>query len=157
MELGSSTHWGKLAAVIAAIVVCLSLPAVATAKITVPPGATEGDQYFEEAPNGGGSSSIDKGSPGGGATGGAGQTAGAPVAATSELNKLGPDGQAAAALANANRPPEQLKSHPISNPPVQASSPADGGIGLGIFFPLLIIGTAFAALAFLLRRRLSPS
>jgi hypothetical protein len=156
MELGSSTHWGRIAAIIAALLVCVSVPAVATAKITVPPGATEGDQYFEEAPTGGGSSSVDKGGPGGGPAGGAGSTAGAPVAATSELNKLGADGQAAAALANANRPPEQLKSHPIPNPSAQAS-PTEGDSGLGIFFPLLIIGTAFAAVAFLLRGRLNPA
>src|SRR5262245_32331850 len=158
MELGSSTHWGRLAAVIAAIVVCLSVPAVATAKITVPPGATEGDQYFEEAPNGGGSSSVDKGGGGAaGGAGGAGSTSGSRVAGTSALDKLGPHGQAAAALANANRPPGQLKSHPITTPPAQASSPTEGDTGLGIFLPLLIIGTVVAAAAYLLRDRLNPA
>jgi hypothetical protein len=143
-----------LAAVIAAIVVCLFLPAVATARITVPPGATEGDQYFEEAPNGGGSASVDKG---GGAGGAAGSSQGQPVAATQALDKLGPDGKAAAALANANRPPEQLKAHPIPNQQAPSSSPTEGDGGLGFFFPLLIIGSLFAAVAYVLRRRLNPA
>jgi hypothetical protein len=153
MELGSSTRKGRFAAIVAALVLCLALPAVAAAKVTVPPGATEGDQYFEEAPNGGGSSSVDK-SGGGGA---GGSSTGAPVAATPQLDQLGPEGKAAAALANANRPPEQLKAHPIPNPSSQSSSPTDGEGGLGIWFPLLIIGTAFAALAYFLRRRLYPA
>ena len=155
MELGSFSRIGRLAAIVAALAVCLAVPAVAAAKVTVPPGATEGDQYFEEAPNGGGSSSVDKGGGGGGGTGGS--STGAPVAGTQQLDQLGPDGKAAAALANANRPPEQLKAHPIPSPSSQSSSPADGEGGLGIWFPLLIIGTAFAAVAYFLRRRLNPA
>jgi hypothetical protein len=124
---------------------------VAAAKVTVPPGATEGDQYFEEAPNGGGSSSVDKS----GGAGAGGSSTGAPVAATQQLDQLGPDGKAAAALANANRPPEQLKAHPIPNP--SSSSPTDGEGGMGIVFPLLIIATVFAAAAYFLRRRLDPA
>src|SRR2546423_1587882 len=127
MKLGSSTRGGMLVAVLAALLLALSIPAVATARITVPPGSTEGDQYFEQAPNGGGSGAVNNGGSGGagGATGG-----GAPVAATPDLNKLGPEGQAAAALADANRPPEQLNSHPIPNPPATTSSPTDGEGGL---------------------------
>ena len=154
MELGSSTRIGRLAAIVAALVVCLAVPAVAAAKVTVPPGSTEGDQYFEEAPNGGGSSSVDK-SGGGGGAGGSGT--GAPVAATHQLDQLGAEGKAAAALANANRPPEQLKAHPIPNPSAQSSDSSDGEGGLGIWFPLLIIASAFAALAYFLRRRLDPA
>jgi hypothetical protein len=142
-----------------ALFVGLALPTLAVAKVTVPPGSTEGDQYFEEAPNGGGSNSIDKGGVGGAAGGGGAGGSGAvsPVAATKALNALGPDGKAAADLANANRPPEGLKAHPISNPPAPASSPTDGEGGLGVFFPLLIIGTVLAGGAYVLRRRLNPA
>jgi len=135
--------------------VCLAVPAVSLAKVTVPPGSTEGDQYFEEAPNGGGSSSVDKSGGAGGGAGGA--STGAPVAATQQLDRLGPAGKAAAALANANRPPEQLKAHPIPNPSAQSSDSSDGEGGLGIWFPLLLIASAFAALAYFLRRRLDPA
>src|SRR4051794_8052754 len=124
MELGSSTRIGRLVAIVAVLVVWLAVPAVAAAKVTVPPGSTEGDQYFEEAPNGAGSSSVDKGGGGAGAS-----SAGGPVAATQQLDQLGPSGKAAAALANANRPPEQLKAHPIPNPSSQSSSPTDGDGG----------------------------
>jgi hypothetical protein len=79
------------------------------------------------------------------------------VAATPQLDQLGPDGKAAAALANANRPPQQLKAHPIPNPSSQSSDSSDGEGGLGIWFPLLIIAAAFAALAYFLRRRLDPA
>ena len=155
MELGSLSRIGRLAVIVAALVVCLAVPAVSAARVTVPPGSTEGDQYFEEAPNGGGSSSVDHGGGGGGGAGGS--STGAPVAGTQQLDQLGPDGKAAAALANANRPPEQLKAHPIPSPSSQSSSPAEGEGGLGIWFPLLIIGTAFAAVAYFLRRRLNPA
>ena len=53
MQLGSSTHRGILFALIA-IMFAFAVPTIAVARVTVPPGATEGDQYFEEVPNGGG-------------------------------------------------------------------------------------------------------
>jgi hypothetical protein len=139
--------------------VALAVPALAAAKVTVPPGATEGDQYFEVAPSGGGSGSIDKG--GGGGAGGSGGSA--PVAATEDLNKLGPEGKAAADLANANRPPTSpsspVKLHPPTQnqPPAQPASSTAGDGGMGFWFPLLIALTALAAIAYGLRRRLFPA
>jgi len=137
----------------------LAMPALAAAKVTVPPGATEGDQYFEQAPTGGGSGSIDKGGGGGGAGASGG---GAPVAATADLNKLGPEGRAAANLANATRPPvspSPVKLHPPSqNPsPAQPASSTQGEGGMGLWFPLLLALTALAAIAYGLRRWLSPA
>src|SRR5262245_1133188 len=112
MRLGRSLRRGGLTALLAVLLLAFAVPTIALARVTVPPGSTEGDQYFEEAPNGGGSSSIDNG--GGGSAGGSGPTApSVPVAGTAKLKQLGPDGKAAAALANANRPPEHLKAHPI--------------------------------------------
>ena len=139
------------------------VPAVASAAITNAPGATEGDQYFEEVPNGGGSSGVNHhgGGAGSGGTGSGTGSASQSVAATQSLDKLGPDGQAAAALANANRPPEQTQSgqngkNPAS-PATQTVSPTDGDGGMGVWFPLLIAATAVAAIAYGLRRRLYPA
>jgi hypothetical protein len=131
------------------------IPVVASAAITNPPGATEGDQYFEEVPNGGGSGGVNHQS---GAGGGGGGTAGQPVAGTQALNQLGPDGQQAAAIANANRPPEQVKlNHNQPAPAGQTGSPTDGSGGMGFWFPLLLALTALAAIAYGLRRRLYPT
>jgi hypothetical protein len=156
MLLGSPTRCRGIALLCAICVVSLCIPALAAAKVTVPPGATEGDQYFEEVPDGGGSGSVNHGGGGGGAGGGAGgsATASAPVAATQDLDKLGPDGKAAAGLANANRPPE-LKATNI--PSATSSSPTEGDDGMGFWFPLLIIITAVGAIAYGLRRRLMPA
>jgi hypothetical protein len=161
MRLGRSLRKRGVTTVFAVVAVALAVPALAAAKITVPPGATEGDQYFEEAPNGGGSGSIDKG--GGGGAGGSG--GGAPVAATADLNKLGPEGKAAADLANANRPPTSppsqspVKLHPPTQnqPPAQPASSTDGEGGMGFWFPLLLIIISVAAVAYMLRRRLHPA
>ena len=113
MQPGSSTRTRMVVAVLAVLAVSLAIPAVSAARITVPPGSTEGDQYFEEVPNGGGSGAVNHGGGGGGGgVSGDGTSVGQQVAATGELNKLGADGKAAAALANANRPPEQAKASP---------------------------------------------
>lgn len=137
-------------AAIGALAIFLMMPALAGARITVPPGSTEGDQYFEQVPNGGGSGSVDH-SGGGGGSGGAG----AAVAATQALNALGHDGQAAAALANSNRPPEQGKSNSgVNAGPV---SPTSGEGGMGAWFPILLILTAVAAIAYGVRRRFNPA
>ncbi len=146
---GSSRRAWKAIAMVGVLAICLLSPSVSGARITVPPGSTEGDQYFEEVPNGGGSGSVDHG---GGGAGGAG---GGAVAATQALNGLGADGRAAAGLANANRPPEQGKTNAAANSgPV---SPTSGEGGMGAFFPVLLVATAIAAIAYGLRRRFNPA
>jgi hypothetical protein len=154
--MGSWIRSRRITVLIAIVVACLCVPALAAAKITVPPGATEGDQYFEEVPDGGGSGSVNHGG-GGGSTGGGGGSSGeTPAAATQSLDRLGADGKAAAALANANRPPE-AKSQKSVPPPATSSSPSDGEGGMGTWFPLLIALTAVLAGAYALRRRLYPA
>jgi hypothetical protein len=153
MELGSSTRGGRIAVLLAVVVACLAVPAVSAAKITVPPGATEGDQYFEEVPDGGGSGSVNHGG-GDGSGSGTGSTAGSQVAATSALDKLGPEGKAAAGLANANKPqPLKLDDGKSAQP----SSSTQGEGGMGLWFPLLIAITAVGAIAYGLRKRLLPA
>ena len=155
MVAGRTTRGGR-GAVLALFVACLLVPTAAQAKVTVPPGATEGDQYFEEAPNGGGSSSVDKG---GGSGGSSGSSGGQSVAATQSLDQLGPDGKAAADLANANRPPNVKPDQGQSPPPQpsQSSSSTAGEGGMGFWFPLLIIVTAVGAIAYGFHRRFLPA
>ena len=159
MKLGRMAGIGRTLAPILVLVAALCVPAVALAKVTVPPGSTEGDQYFEEVPNGAGSGGPNKG--GGGAGGAGGGASGAQVAATQQLDQLGPDGQKAAALANANTPPPSSGSqnsqsnHPVT--PSQQASSTEGDGGMGVWFPLIIAASIVVALAFLLRRRLNPA
>jgi hypothetical protein len=133
-------------AILGVFAICALTPALASAAINVPPGATEGDQYFEEVPNGGGSRSVD--SPGGGSGGTQG------VAAAQALNALGPDGQAAAGLAAANKPPRAGTQAGNSE---EASSSSEGEGGMGAWFPILLAVTALGAIAYGLRRRLTPA
>src|SRR3954453_6085181 len=135
------------------LAICALTPVVASAAITNPPGATEGDQYFEEVPNGGGSNGANHA---GGGSGSGSQS----VAGTQALDQLGADGKQAAAVANANRPPEQVKpahgSASQDGSPANApgTAPTDGDGGMGFWFPLLLVLTALAAIAYGLRRRL---
>jgi len=156
VKLGSSHRWSKALVVLGVFATCAFVPAYAAAN-SVPSGSTEGDQYFEEAPNGGGSGSINRHGDGGGGSGGV-----PPVAATQALNAQGPDGQAAADIANSNRPPE-VKANQGQNAgngtsgtqPASSSTEGDGGMGL--LFPILIAVTALAAIGYGLRRRLNPA
>jgi hypothetical protein len=160
MLLGRSTRRGRIVALLAVAAACLAVPALASARITVPPGATEGDQYFEEVPDGGGSGSVNHGGSGGaaGAGGGGGSISGPAVQATQALDNLGPDGRAAAALANANRPPAASHNNKAEVPATSSSSsPTEGEGGMGFWFPLLIAITAVAAIAYGLRRRMLPT
>jgi hypothetical protein len=147
---GSSRRLLQGAAVLAALAICLLSPALASARITVPPGATEGDQYFEEVPNGAGGSSVDRHGGGAGGSGG-----GPAVAATQALNAMGPEGQAAADLANSNRPPVAGQGSGGDN--AQPSSSTAGEGGMGALFPILLVAAALAAVAYGLRRRLNPT
>lgn len=146
MRPGSPSRRLLVLAILGAIALFALMPAAAGARITNPPGATEGDQYFEEVPNGGGSSSIDRG----------GADGSAPVAGAAALSALGPDGQAAADLAQSNRPPEQGQQNRGSQSQTQPSS-SQGEAGMGTFFPILLVVTVIAAIAYGLRRRLTPA
>jgi hypothetical protein len=143
---------------ILAVLAALVLPAsAASERVTVPPGSTEGDQYTEVVPNGGGSGTLDKGS--GGTDGSQGVTGGSQgvAPATEALNALGPEGQTAADLANSNRPPQEVKEGQGEQPKPQPSSSTAGEGGMGLLFVLLLVGTALAAIAYGVRRRLTAA
>jgi hypothetical protein len=140
------------------VVAALVLPAsAASERVTVPPGSTEGDQYTEVVPNGGGSGTLDKGS--GGTGGSQGVTGGSQgvAPATATLNAAGPEGQKAAELANSNRPPQEIKKGQGQQPKPQPSSSTEGEGGMGLLFVLLLVVTALAAVAYGVQRRLTPA
>ena len=156
--MGSSLQKLKGVAILG-VVAALVLPASAAGERTsVPPGSTEGDQYTEVVPNGGGSGTVEKGGGGGGASG-----AGQVVPATQALNALGPQGQAAADLANSNPPPQEVKQRQQvkqgqgKQPKPEPSSSTEGEGGMGFPFLLLLVLTALAAIAYGVRRRLTPA
>ena len=148
MKPGSSRPRLRAILIVGVLATCLVSPAFAHAVIVVPPGATEGDQYFEEVPNGGGSS---------GAVGGTG--GGQVTPATQALQSLGADGKAAAAWANSSALPKagSQSGQGSGNPAAIPSSSTEGEGGMGFFFPLLLVITALAAIAYGLRRRLNPA
>ena len=156
--MGSSLQRLKLVALFG-VVAAFVLPApAASARTTVPPGSTEGDQYTEQVPNGGGSGTLDSAT--GGTGGSQGVTGGSQgvAPATQTLNALGPEGQRAADLANSNRPPQQVEQPKQGQQPnPQPSSSTEGGGGMGFLFPLLLIVAALAAIAYGVRRRLTPA
>lgn len=138
------------------VVAALVLPAsAASERVTVPPGSTEGDQYTEVVPNGGGSSTLDTA---GGVTGGGTGGSQGVAPATEALNALGPEGHTAADLANSNRPPDvkQVQGQGQQPNPEPSSSTAGEG-GMGLVFVLLLVVTALAAIAYGVRRRLTPA
>ena len=150
----------------AARAAALALPSVASAQVTVPPGNSEADQYFETVPNGSGDSSPD------------GTKSPEEVLTpeqVAELEQLGPDGQAAAALAAATAPDGAEKANgaggsenagggsgPEGSTTVKGASPVAGAAsvpareGLGGLLWLIIIGAGLAAVGFAIGRRRSP-
>lgn len=140
------------------VAAALVVPASAAGeRVTVPPGSTEGDQYTEVVPNGGGSSTLDTGN--GGTGGSQGVTGGSQgvAPATATLNGAGPEGRKAAELANFNRPPQEIKKGHGQQPKPQPSSSTEGEGGMGLLFVLLLVVTALAAVAYGVRRRLTPA
>jgi hypothetical protein len=121
-----------------AVALCAIAPTALAQEVTVPPGSSEADQYSEVVPTGDGNSSINRG--GGGA-----------VAADQALRALGPEGQAAADLANATLP----QAVEASDAPSAADKPSSEG--MGILLPITLGITLLAAVAYAGRRRLNPA
>jgi hypothetical protein len=147
VELGSSRKRYAALTLLAVLVACALTPAIASARVTVPPGSSEGDQYFEEIPNGAGSGGPERGGDSGGSGGGQ------DVAAAKALQTLGADGAAAADTANANRPPIGAENQ--GDEPASSSTEGEGG--MGSLLPILLAVTALGAIAYGLRQRLKPA
>jgi hypothetical protein len=148
VKQGSSVRGYAAIAILGVLAFCALMPAIAGARVTVPPGSSEGDQYFEEIPNGAGSGGPERG---GGDPGGSGDSQ--EVAAAQGLRALGADGAAAADVASANRPPIGGKNQ--GDEPASSSTEGEGGIGS--LLVILLAVTALGAIAYGLRRRLNPA
>ena len=159
--------------------VLLAVPAGASAKSgcqgrTVSPhGNSEADQYSETIPGACGNHRPNAGNPA------ASPNGTVPSQTLRRLESLGPGGQTAAALAQANAPAgarraEGGRGGTDDNPPSAGDTGEDGGAlsgvgralggssgdgeGMGIALPLVLAGTLVAALAYwLMRRRAGPA
>lgn len=153
-----------------ALITCLAVaacPAGAAAQgTTAPPGLSGADQYLETVPGSGGNSAVGNGqrpSLDDPAVKSAASTA-LPAGTVKALTKRGPAGKDAAALAARTAPATDRSAVPALAPKADGGSPlaalgrvatgGAGGDGMGVLFPLLIIGgTLFVAGSALWRRR----
>jgi hypothetical protein len=133
----------------------LTAPGSAVA-LKAPPGNSEVDQYAETLPGPGGNQTIN---PSGG--GGGGSTL--PPATERQLDRLGPDGRAAAQLARSTAPDRgRIASHGSSDPGGTHSSSAFGAVsdaisgsdggGLGVLLPLILVGVGATGIGYALAR-----
>ncbi|HEX3905131.1 MAG TPA: hypothetical protein VH853_20015 [Polyangia bacterium] len=164
-----------------AVLLVAAAPASAGARDAVPPGHSGASQYTETLPTGGGetpTSSVHPGGvggPGDGGGPGGGNSVGGTSGATPEvtptqalgahhakqLEKLGPEGKAAARLAASAGAPaaHAAASHgggDGSSPVKQVVGELTGtssSEGMGILLPLLIVMTALVAVTFIFARR----
>jgi hypothetical protein len=139
---------------IALMFAALALPGAAAAQ-AVPPGNSGVDQYQESIPGAGGDSptgpasgtgnapSSGKGS-GGAASGGEARIS---PSTAQQLNKLGPDGKAAGAIAAATAP------GPSKDSSASSGSTNDSGPGMGWLLPVILGLTLAGALAVIVMRR----
>jgi hypothetical protein len=133
------------------LVVALSLAPVASAQdqVTLPPGSSEADQYFEAIPNGGGNGSIDRSRHPNPIPGSADQT----------LRSRGAEGRAAADLARNTQPPSlgQAKSTAGDGPSWNGMGDGPSSNGMGILLPILLAAILVTAIGYWLRRHLTPT
>jgi hypothetical protein len=133
---------------VAGILLALVAPAAAGAQ-AVPPGNSGVDQYQESIPGAGGnrptgpSAGPGKASGAGNSSGGAVSGGGSRIAPSTakQLDKLGPDGKATAAIAGATAP------GPIKDSSGSSSSSSDTGPGMGWALPVILVLTLVAAVS----------
>ena len=142
---------------LALVGLALAGPAGAQAKSIAPPGQSEADQYFETVPAPAGPRSPDGSKREADAV-----SDGSLSAATGRaLARRGPQGQALAtavartAGAGGRRGASQ-GGGATSRGAAAVSSTAAGSAGLGVLFPLALVATALAAVAFAIARSRRP-
>jgi hypothetical protein len=144
------------------------LPASAALAATAPPGNSEVNQYAETLPGGGGENTVNPPGSGGGGNGSGQGQGGAPVIPPQtqrQLEQLGPDGRAAAALAEANAPQAPAgsqaqdaggggagKGDSVAGAVSGALTGSDHG-GMGAFLPIALFGVAGLGIGYALARR----
>jgi hypothetical protein len=135
----------------AAVFLLVAAPLASAVPSTAPPGVSELDQYSETVLGAGGENTIDP-------SRGGGEGVLSP-STERQLQQLGPDGQAAARLAQATAP----RGDPPAGGGDGESGSAFGALtdavtgagddGLGILLPLILAAVAAAGLLFVLLRR----
>ena len=145
----AAQHWfrwiGAMLAV--ALLALLASAAVSFAQTVVPPGNSEADQYFEATPDATGDKSID------------GSRSAEDVLTPkqlAELEALGPDGAAAAALAAGTAPSAETLGAGEGEDPAAEGSAAPAGSaalitdrqGMGAWLWVIVAASAFIALGF---------
>ncbi len=164
-----------IAACLGALALYLVLPASSALAATAPPGNSEVNQYAETLPGGGGENTVNPPAAvpvavAGVATAAARVRGGAPVIPAQtqrQLDQLGPDGQAAAALAEANAPQSPAgapakgaggggggagKGDSVVGAVTGALTGSDQG-GMGAFLPIALFGVAGLGIGYALARR----
>lgn len=136
----------------------LALPATAPAQTNAPPGNSAIDQYLETVPGATGNQVPRKP--------GTGKRILTPEQ-RAELERLGPDGKILADAIEATAPPAPESRQRIDVDGVEGRSPVeaildavaggDGGEGMGIFLPLILLGSLIGVIVLVLLRRRSPS
>jgi hypothetical protein len=160
---------GILAFIVALVLAALAAhPAAAQDQVVAPPGNSAVDEYTEVVPGAGGDRPT---------SGNSNSTPASPAEAlgadnANQLEQLGPDGRAAAKVAAAGAPHKSVGGGTASDSPAEngrsiaagdsggrvgsiASALAGDGGGMGLLFPLLLVGTSVVAVALLGARRAS--
>jgi hypothetical protein len=145
--------------------VLLAVPAGAAAQApqtNAPPGNSAIDEYLETVPSASGNQVPS--APG--AAGSAGNRGGLTPAQRTKLERLGPDGKALANAVDATAPPSATKSSkqidggngrsPISAV-FDAATGSDGGGGMGVVLPIILLASLLGVIALVVLRRRSVS
>jgi hypothetical protein len=144
----------------------LALPAAAMAQepqTNAPPGNSAIDEYLETVPSSTGNQRPRQ--PGSGGANGSGPVLTA--AQRKRLERLGPDGKILADAVDATAPPAAKPRQKIDPTSAEGRSPiaaileaavgSDGGDGMGIFLPVILLGSLLGVIALVMLRRRSPS
>lgn len=119
---------------------------VAAARVVAPPGNSEADQYFQTVPGSAGPRSPDSSRTPDDAV----REGTLPAASAAALEARGPSGEALADAVGATGPSGVAD---ISGSSGEGAAAPGGGEGLGVLFPLALLGAAAGAIAFAVARR----
>ena len=136
----------------------LAAPATVRAQDSLPPGNSGVDQYTENVPGPGGDKPTNPGG-GGGSGGGGGGNGELSTAEAQALTDQGPNGAAAAALAEETAPPKATDADSVARrsggddgngfsvDDVFSALTGSDSAGMGVFLPILLGASLLAAIA----------
>lgn len=148
-------------ALIALVALAIAVPATGQAQApqtNAPPGNSAIDEYLETVPGATGNTRPRPRGQGGGTV--------LSDAERARLERLGPDGKALADAVEATSPPKRATAQPdalegTGRSPARATLDAiggdDGGGGMGLVLPAILVGALLAAITLVLLRRRASS